>query len=100
MDTATANSLLDKLRVRLDDGDGIFESDGSDVQVAEIDTFALAGGVQTISFTNDDANVQVSPTNSRTYWVSLLTNAPQGALPAIRPGTPVQWWRAKPQTSR
>ncbi|MBP7962693.1 MAG: VCBS repeat-containing protein [Caldilineaceae bacterium] len=80
MDTATANSLLDKLRVRLDDGDGIFESDGSDVQVAEIDTFALAGGVQTISFTNDDANVQVSPTNSRTYWVSLLTNAPQGDI--------------------
>ena len=80
MDTATANSLLDKLRVRLDDGDGIFESDGSDVQVAEIDTFALTGGVQTVSFTNDDANVQVSPTNSRTYWVSLLTNAPQGDI--------------------
>jgi hypothetical protein len=78
MDTATANDLFDKLRVRLDDGDGVFEADGSDVLVAEVDTFGLSNGVQTVDFTNDDPNVRVSGTNSRTYWISLLTNTTQG----------------------
>lgn len=78
MDTATANNLLDKLRVRLDDGDGVFEADGSDVLVAEVDTFNLNNGVQPVDFTNDDPNVRVSATGSRTYWISLLANSAQG----------------------
>ena len=80
MDSSTANSLLDKMRVRLDDGDGVFETDGSDVVVAEVDTFSLSGGLQTILFTNDDTNVQMNPSTSKTYWVSLLANSPQGDI--------------------
>ena len=80
MNSSTANSLLDKMRVRLDDGDGVFETNGSDVVVAEVDTFSLSGGRQTIQFTNNDANVQMNPSTSKTYWVSLVANSPRGDI--------------------
>ncbi|MCB9004936.1 MAG: VCBS repeat-containing protein [Ardenticatenaceae bacterium] len=77
--SAEANAFIDNLRIRLDDGDGTFETDGSDALVSggDISTLSLTGGVQTISFANDDANVTVDQdvTPTRTYWVSILTTA-------------------------
>ena len=64
---------LDNLRVRLDDSDGVFETDGSDVLVADIANLSLTDGVQEVAFTNDDTNVQVSAGISNTYFLSALT---------------------------
>jgi hypothetical protein len=71
--SSEANAIIANLRVRLDDGDDVFEMDGSDVPVADVDTLSLTGGVQTVGFADGDANVQVSAGNSKTYWISLLT---------------------------
>jgi hypothetical protein len=68
-----ANALIDELRVRLDDGDGLFESDGSDALVADVDALSLTGGAQTVLFADGDPDVQVSATYSKTYWISVLT---------------------------
>ena len=69
--TGEANAIIDKLRVRLDGGNGTFET--SDTLVADVDTLSLdANGVQTVTFTDGDANVRVSATNSKTYWISVL----------------------------
>jgi hypothetical protein len=77
--TAEANAIIDRLRVRLDDGDDTFETDGSDVLISggDIDTLSLTGGVQTVTFSNNDLNVQVDQdvTPARTYWISALTTA-------------------------
>ncbi len=72
-----ANAFIDNLRVRLDDGDGNFETNGSDVLVADVGALGPVAGVQMVSFTNGDANVQVSQggTPSKTYWISILTTA-------------------------
>ncbi len=80
--SAAVNTNLAALRVRLDDGDSTFETDGSDVQVGIVSTgsFNLQSGVQQIVFANDDANVQVSGTSSKTYWVSLEAPIDQGQL--------------------
>jgi hypothetical protein len=75
--SSEANAFIDSLRVRLDDGDGVFETDGSDALVSggDISTLSLTDGVQTVVFANDDINVQtdqdVAP--NRTYWISILT---------------------------
>jgi hypothetical protein len=71
--SAEANALIAHLRVRLDDGDGLFESGGSDPLVADVDALSLSGGVQVVAFADGDANVQVSPGSSKTYWISVLT---------------------------
>jgi hypothetical protein len=70
-----ANAIIANLRVRLDDGDDTFETDGSDTSVAYTDTLRLTDGVQTVSFTDNDSSVWVTPTTtiSRTYWISVLT---------------------------
>jgi hypothetical protein len=70
--SAEANAIIDNLRVRLDDGDDTFESDGSDTAVADVGSLSLTGGVQTVSFTNGDDNVQVTTAESKTYWISVL----------------------------
>ena len=67
------NAIIDQALVRLDDGDGVFESDGSDVLVATVDTFALESGRQPIDFGANDANVRLAPTTEKRYWISLLT---------------------------
>lgn len=77
------NANLAALRVRLDDGDGVFETDGSDVQVGIVSSgsFSLDGsGTQQVAFTNNDANVQIGGTSSKTYWVSLQAPVAQGQL--------------------
>jgi hypothetical protein len=69
--SAQLNAIVDNLRVRLDDGDGSFET--SDTLVVDIDTLALDGnGVQTVAFDNDDTDVQVSVGGSASYWISVL----------------------------
>ncbi|MCP4165634.1 MAG: VCBS repeat-containing protein, partial [Chloroflexi bacterium] len=81
--SAQANASLAALRVRLDDGDDVFEVDGSDVQVGIVSSgsFSLDGnGAQKISFTNNDSNVQVSGTNSATYWISFEAPVDAGQL--------------------
>jgi adenylate cyclase len=80
--SAQVNARLAALRVRLDDGDSIFDT-GSDVEVAGVSagSFSLDGnGAQTLPFTNDDPNVQVSGTYSKTYWVSLEAPVDQERL--------------------
>ncbi|MCP4358965.1 MAG: hypothetical protein GY796_13175 [Chloroflexi bacterium] len=72
---AEADTFLDEIRIRLDDGDGNFETDGSDVQVGGITGFNMTGGVQLISFAEDNTNVQVTGGNSKTYWISALATA-------------------------
>jgi hypothetical protein len=66
---AEANALVDVLRVRLDDGDGVFEI--GDTQVGEVLTLSLASGTQTIALTDGDTNAQVGAGLSKTYWVTL-----------------------------
>lgn len=81
--SAQVNTYLAALRVRLDDGDGVFETDGSDVQVGIVSSgsFSLDGnGAQQITFTNDDPNVQVSGTTSKTYWISFEAPVDEGQL--------------------
>jgi hypothetical protein len=82
LSSAQVNAGLGALRVRLDDGDGAFET-GSDVEVAGVsaDGFNLDGdGAQIVTFTNDDPNVRVGGTGSKTYWVSLEAPVDQGQL--------------------
>jgi hypothetical protein len=67
--TPQATALLSNLRVRLDDGDVVFET--SDTLVAEVTSFSLASGVQTVNFTPDDANVAAIPGQMRQYFISL-----------------------------
>jgi hypothetical protein len=73
--SAEANAIIDNLRVRLDDGDAAFETDGSDSIEADVGTLNLSGGVQTVTFTDGDSDVQVSAGGviSKTYWISVLT---------------------------
>jgi hypothetical protein len=73
--SAEANALVARLRVRLDDGDDLFETGGSDLLVADVDTLSLVGGVQAVAFADGDANVQVSAGNNKTYWISVLTTS-------------------------
>ncbi|MBD3869455.1 MAG: VCBS repeat-containing protein [Acidobacteria bacterium] len=68
--TTEVNDRVERLRVWLDDGSGEFES-GTDTMVVDLDTLALAAGVQTVPFVDGDPNVQVSQASSRTYFVTL-----------------------------
>ena len=63
-----ANALFDELRIYLDDGSGTFES-GVDSLVTTIGTFT--GGIETISLTDGDANVQVPFGSTKRFFVVL-----------------------------
>ncbi len=74
--TAQANAFIEALRVRRDDGDGVFEDDGSDPLIGEAATLALdSAGRQTLLFGDGDAHAQVGAANSAVFWVSLLATA-------------------------
>jgi hypothetical protein len=73
LNDAEANAVVDNLRLRLDDGDLVFET--TDTLVADVGALALASGVQTVALANGDANAQVAVGGGKTYWVSLLTTA-------------------------
>jgi hypothetical protein len=75
LSSATANAMIDRLRVRLDDGDGFFETDGSDGLVADIETLSLSNGNQAVVFTDDGLMVQISHGAPRRYWISVLTTS-------------------------
>ena len=71
------NAIIDVLYVYLDDGDDTWES-GEDTVVAQISTLSPnVSGFQNVEFTDNDPNVQISPTNSKTYFVvvQLTSNA-------------------------
>jgi hypothetical protein len=65
---AQANALFDELRIYLDDGSGSFES-GVDSLVTTMGTFT--GGIETISLTDGDANVQVPFGSTKRFFVVL-----------------------------
>lgn len=80
LNTAQANAIIDTVLVRLDDGDLVFETDGSDVVVASVGMMSLtAVGEQTILFADGDPNVQVSVGGEKRYWVSLVAAVGAGA---------------------
>ena len=66
--SAQANELFDALRIYLDDGSGVFET-GSDTLVTTMTPLTLTGGIQTVTFVNDDPNVQVAQGTPQTYFV-------------------------------
>jgi hypothetical protein len=74
-----ANAIIDNLRVRLDDGDGVF-SDTADALVADVADLNLTNGVQMMAFTDGDSRAWVTATAtiSRTYWVSAKATADAG----------------------
>ncbi len=74
--SAEANNLIENLHIYLDDGSTVFES-GSDTLVATVASLSLAAGVQTLSFTDNDVNVQVMQGTPRIYFVvsELTANA-------------------------
>jgi hypothetical protein len=61
------------VRLRLDDGDGVFET--SDTLVHDTDVLSLTGGVQTLIFSSSDPNVQVTAGAGKTFWISVVTTA-------------------------
>ncbi len=74
--SAEANAFIDALRVRRDDGDDAFESDGSDPLIGEVASLTLdANGVQSLAFTDGDGNAQAGAGGSAVFWVSVLATA-------------------------
>ena len=77
--SAEANALVEELRVYRDaNGNGTFEP-GIDTLVATVPTLALTAGVQTLTFSDGDPNVQVAFGSPRTFFVvaQLTGNANQ-----------------------
>jgi hypothetical protein len=73
---AEANAIIDEVHVRLDDGNGTFEV--TDTSVVTVTTLSLSTeGVQTVTFTDGDGDVQVSQggTASRTYWITVKSTS-------------------------
>jgi hypothetical protein len=66
--TSQANELFDDLRIYKDSSSGVFES-GTDLLVATVDALVLTSGVQTVIFSDGDANVQVAYDTPQTYFV-------------------------------
>ncbi|MGB2896562.1 MAG: VCBS repeat-containing protein, partial [Anaerolineales bacterium] len=66
--SSQANELFDDLRIYKDTGSGVFEG-GTDTLVVTVDTLVLTGGVQIVTFSDGDANVQVAYGTSQTYFV-------------------------------
>jgi hypothetical protein len=75
--TVEANALVESLRVYRDaNGTGVFEP-ATDVLVTSVGTLSLTNGVQSVTFTDGDANLQVVVGTPRTYFVvvELTANA-------------------------
>lgn len=79
--SAEANALVEELRVYRDaDGNGAFDP-GTDVLVTTVPKLALAAGVQTVPFADDDPNVRVAFGTAQTFFVvaQLTADASQQA---------------------
>ncbi|MEM8995995.1 MAG: choice-of-anchor D domain-containing protein, partial [Acidobacteriota bacterium] len=76
-------ALVDTVRLYQDDGDGIFETDGSDTEIySAAAPFGLASGVLTVSFAAGAAEAQITVGDSETYFVAVdLAAAAAGAVP-------------------
>lgn len=68
LSTSEANAMIDNLYVYLDTGSGTFES-GSDTLVTTVATLSLTAGVQTVTFSDGNADVQVGQGIPRAYFV-------------------------------
>jgi hypothetical protein len=67
---AEAGALFSELAVHYDaDDDGIFGGGEIDVEVASVNSFNLAAGVQSLVFTDGDPNVELTPGSPKTYFV-------------------------------
>jgi len=64
-----ANALIANLLIYLDDGSGDFDKD-NDTLVTTVATLSLTAGVETVTFTDGDTNVQVAYGTPRTYFVA------------------------------
>ncbi len=74
--TAEVNAIVDRLRVRHDNGNGAFQPNGNDVMIGDDTALTLdASGQYTMTFRDGDVLTQVAPGNSVTYWVSLVITA-------------------------
>ena len=73
------DALVDTLRIYHDDGDGVFETDGSDFNFHTVGSpFNLTTGILTTSFIDGEANVQVALGTDETYFVTLDLEASAG----------------------
>jgi len=74
--SAEANAIVANLKIYKDTGSGTFES-GTDTLVTTVSTLSLTSGVQTVTFADGDANVQIAAGASSTYFVAveLTSNA-------------------------
>ncbi len=64
---AEANALIENLSIYLDDGSGQWEV--GDTLVTTVASLLLTAGVQTVTFTDGDINVQVAAEAAQTYFV-------------------------------
>lgn len=76
-----ANAIIENLHVYRDDGSGVFEA-GSDTWVTAVTDLTLTNGLQTISFTDGDPNVQFAWGTPRTYFVVVELTATLADDPA------------------
>ncbi|MCA9449867.1 MAG: hypothetical protein KC931_22285, partial [Candidatus Omnitrophica bacterium] len=68
---AELNAVIANLYIYLDDGSGAFEA-GADSLVTTLDNFSLSSkGIQLVPLPDGDPNVQLSPSQSKTYFVVL-----------------------------
>jgi len=72
--SAQANALIDTFSIVLDDGSGQFEA-GMDTVVASTSDLSLTDGVQSVSFADGDAGVQLAPGQTRTYFAVVTITA-------------------------
>ncbi|MEM8964131.1 MAG: VCBS repeat-containing protein, partial [Acidobacteriota bacterium] len=73
-------ALVDNVRIYHDDGDGIFETDGSDINFfTESAPFTLSAGVLTATFVDAEPDVQVSFGTDEAYFVTLDLTADGGS---------------------
>ena len=76
-------ALVDTVYLYQDDGDGVFETDGSDTDVFSFSApFTLASGVLTVAFADGAAEAQVAFGQDKTYFVAVdLAAEAAGAVP-------------------
>ena len=79
--------LVSVLRIYHDDGDGSFETDGSDVNFHSVAApFSLSSGVLSATFVDGESDVQVSFGADETYFVALdlKADASDAAVTTLR----------------
>ncbi len=73
--SSQANSLIDVVRVYLDDGSGVFE-ESTDTQVSTVGSFNLGlDGRQTLPMTDDDPAVRIPFGSPKTFFVGFEMTA-------------------------